>query len=145
MVLEDDVEIGANTTIDRATMGETIVRQGTKIDNLVQIAHNVEVGEHSVIVSQAGISGSTRIGNHVMIGGQVGTVGHIEIGDKAQIAAQSGVSKDVPAGEVCFGSPARPMMRAKRIEAVFKNLPELKKKIDQMERQIQKLQSANEM
>ncbi len=139
VILEDDVEIGANCTIDRATMGETVIHKGVKLDNLVHIAHNVEVGESTVMAAQAGISGSTRIGHHVMVGGQVGTVGHIQIGDFAQIGAQSGVSKSVPEKEVVFGYPARPIMRTKRIEAVINQLPELSKRIKQLETQIAEL------
>ena len=140
VIIEDDVEIGANATIDRATLGETVIRSGVKLDNLVHIAHNVVVGEHTVIAAQTGISGSTRIGRHVMMGGQVGTVGHITIGDHAQIGAQSGVSKSVPPGEVVFGYPARPIMKTKRIEAALNNLPELIKRVRQLEQGMQELQ-----
>lgn len=136
VVIEDKVEIGANCTIDRATMGDTIIREGAKLDNLIHIAHNVEVGEWTVMAAQAGISGSTKIGHHVMIGGQVGTVGHISIGNYVQIAAQSGVPKSVPDNEIIFGTPARPIMRTKRIEAVVNQLPELLRRIQQMEREI---------
>jgi len=136
VIVEDDVEIGANCTIDRATMGETIIRKGVKLDNLVHIAHNVEVGESTVMAAQAGISGSTKIGHHVMIGGQVGTVGHITIGNYAQIGAQSGVSKSVPDNETVFGYPARPIMKTKRIEAVLNQLPDLYKKIRVMEKEL---------
>jgi len=115
VVIEDDVEIGANTTIDRATVGETRIKQGTKIDNLVQLAHNVVVGEHTVIVSQAGIAGSTEIGNHVTIGGQAAAVGHIKIGDHAILAARSGISKDVPEKAILWGSPAVPIMQQKPV------------------------------
>lgn len=141
VVIEDDVEIGANCTIDRATMGETRIRKGVKLDNLVHIAHNVEVGESTVMAAQAGISGSTKIGHHVMIGGQVGTVGHIRIGNFVQVGAQSGVSKSIPDREVVFGYPARPIMRTKRIEAVINQLPELYKRIKELEREIEKLKA----
>jgi UDP-3-O-[3-hydroxymyristoyl] glucosamine N-acyltransferase len=137
--VEDDVEIGANCTIDRATMDETVIHKGVKLDNLVQLAHNVEVGEWTVMAAQAGISGSTKIGHHVMIGGQVGTVGHIEIGNFVQIGAQSGVSKSIPEKEIIFGYPARPIMRTKRIEAVVNQLPELSKRVRELEREIEKL------
>ena len=140
VVIEDDVEIGANCTIDRATMGETRIRRGAKLDNLVHIAHNVEVGEWTVMAAQAGISGSTKIGHHVMVGGQVGTVGHISIGNYVQIGAQSGVSKSIPDGEIVFGYPARPIMRTKRIEAVVNQLPELLKRVKELERQVEALQ-----
>lgn len=137
--IEDNVEIGANCTIDRATMGETIIHKGTKLDNLIHIAHNVEIGESTVIAAQTGISGSTKIGHHVMMGGQVGTVGHISIGNYVQIGAQSGVSKNIPDKEFFFGYPARPIMRAKRIEAVTSQLPELAKRIRELEKQIEQL------
>ena len=115
VVIEDDVEIGANSTIDRATIGETIIKKGCKIDNLVQIAHNVEIDVNTVIAAQTGISGSTKIGKHVIIAGQVGTVGHIEVGDNAILGAKSGISKNVPAGELWFGYPAMKIMKQKKI------------------------------
>ncbi|RQW03466.1 MAG: UDP-3-O-(3-hydroxymyristoyl)glucosamine N-acyltransferase, partial [Calditrichaeota bacterium] len=139
VVIEDDVEIGANCTIDRATMGETVIRKGAKLDNLIQIAHNVEIGESTVMAAQTGISGSTRIGHHVMVGGQVGTVGHISIGNYAQIGAQSGVSKSVEDREIVFGTPARPIMRTKRIKAVVNQLPELLKRVIQLEKELKDL------
>ena len=107
VVIEDDVEIGACVCIDRATMGETRINKGTKIDNLVQIAHNVQVGEHTIIVSQVGISGSTKVGNHVVLAGQAGLIGHLNIGDGAIVAAQSGVAHDLPPNTRVLGSPAR--------------------------------------
>jgi UDP-3-O-[3-hydroxymyristoyl] glucosamine N-acyltransferase len=140
VVIEDNVEIGANTTIDRATMGETVIKQGVKLDNLIHIAHNCVIGENTVIAAQTGISGSTTIGKKVVIAGQVGTVGHINIGDKVQIGAQSGVSKSIPEGEIYFGYPARPIMKSKRIEAVINNLPELMKRIRNLEKKIEELQ-----
>jgi UDP-3-O-[3-hydroxymyristoyl] glucosamine N-acyltransferase len=132
--IEDDVEIGANCTIDRATLGETLIRKGSKIDNLVQIAHNVIVGENTVIAAQTGVSGSTKLGKNVTLAGQVGIVGHVHIGDKAIVAAQSGVSKDIPPGEVWFGYPAQPIMKQKKIEASLRHLPELTKKIHSLEK-----------
>jgi UDP-3-O-[3-hydroxymyristoyl] glucosamine N-acyltransferase len=140
VVIEDDVEIGANSTVDRATIGETIIRNGCKIDNLVQIAHNVEIGENSVIASQTGISGSTKVGKHVTIAGQVGIVGHIEIGDNAILAAKSGISKDVPVGEVWFGYPAMTIMKQKRIEASLRRLPELSKKFNKLVKHIEEIE-----
>ena len=136
VVIESDVEIGANCTIDRATLGETRICSGTKLDNLVHIAHNVTVGPHSVIAAQTGISGSTKIGAHNMIGGQVGIVGHITIGNGVQIAAQSGVSKSIEDGQIVFGTPARPIMKMKRIEATLDHLPEMRKKIRQLEEKL---------
>jgi UDP-3-O-[3-hydroxymyristoyl] glucosamine N-acyltransferase len=136
----DDVEIGANCTIDRATMGATMIRRGCKIDNLVQIAHNVIVEENTAIAAQSGISGSTKIGKNVTIAGQVGVVGHINIGDGAILAAKSGVSKDVPAKEVWFGYPAHPLMRQKKIEACIHNLPEMVKRIHALEKIIVNLE-----
>jgi UDP-3-O-[3-hydroxymyristoyl] glucosamine N-acyltransferase len=141
VVIEDDVEIGANCTIDRATMGETVIRKGVKLDNLIQIAHNVEVGESTVMASQTGISGSTKIGHHVKIGGQVGTVGHITIGNFSQIGAQSGVSKDVPEKEVVFGSPARPIIKTKKIEAIINQLPDIYKKLKQLVKDVDLLKN----
>jgi len=141
VVIGDDVEIGANTTIDRATIGETIIKNGCKIDNLVQIAHNVEINENTVIASLTGISGSTKVGKHVTIAGQVGTVGHIEIGDNVILAAKSGISKDVPAGEVWFGYPASEIMKQKRIEASLRRLPEMSKKVNKLVKKIEELEA----
>jgi UDP-3-O-[3-hydroxymyristoyl] glucosamine N-acyltransferase len=125
VVIEDDVEIGANVTIDRATTGETRIGSGTKIDNLVHIAHNVQVGKNCLIVAQVGISGSTRIGNQVTLAGQVGVVGHLTIGDNAVIAAQSGVMNNVEPGSVLFGSPARPHREAMKLLAIYGKLSEI--------------------
>lgn len=141
VIIEDDVEIGANTTIDRATLGDTIIRAGTKIDNLVQVAHNVEIGSHTAIAAQAGISGSTKIGSYVRLGGQAGLVGHIHIGDKAAVGAQAGVTKSVEEGVFVSGYPAREHMKAKREEAALARLPELIKKIRQLEKEIKELKS----
>ena len=140
VVIEDDVEIGANTTIDRATLGETIVRKGAKIDNLVQIAHNVQIGEHTAIAAQAGISGSTKVGKYVRMGGQVGIVGHIEIGDQAAIGAQSGIMKAVEPGKTVFGSPGRDQRKTMRIEASLERLPDLLKQVKKLENRIQELE-----
>lgn len=133
VVIEDDVEIGANTTIDRATMGETRIGCGTKIDNLVQIAHNVKIGKHCVIAAQAGISGSTQFGDYCRVGGQAGFIGHIKIGDGAAFGAQSGIASDVGAGEILSGSPARPHGLWKRIEATVPRLPELLRRVKRIE------------
>ncbi len=140
VVIEDNVEIGANTAIDRATMGSTWIRAGAKLDNLIQIAHNVEIGNSTVIAAQAGVSGSTKIGNNVMIGGQAGLVGHIQIADGSKINAQSGVSKSLkePYTSVT-GSPAGDYTSALRSQAVFRNLPELEKRIHELEKIVRQL------
>lgn len=129
----DRVEIGANATIDRGALGPTVIGSGSKIDNLVMIAHNVRIGQHCIIVAQSGISGSTRLGNGVVLGGQVGISGHIELGDGVRVGAQSGVSNSIPAGATYFGYPAREIMQAKRIEAVVSRLPELLRRIRALE------------
>ena len=140
VIIEDDVEIGSNCSIDRATLGATIIRKGVKLDNLIQIAHNVEIGENTVIAAQTGISGSTKIGRNAIVGGQVGFVGHIEIGDGVTIAAQSGVSKSLPPGGVHFGYPAKPIMQAKREEAALRRLPGLLKRISELESRLESLE-----
>lgn len=134
--IADDVEIGANCSLDRGTLGPTRIGRGTKIDNLVQIAHNVQIGEHSIIVSQVGISGSTKIGNGVILAGQVGVIGHLDIGDGVRAGAQSGISKSIPAGQTVFGSPAREIMETKRIEAALTRLPELLKRVKRIEEKL---------
>jgi len=140
VVVEEDVEIGANVTIDRATTGTTRIGAGSKIDNLVQIAHNVQVGRNCILVSQVGISGSTSIGDHAILAGQVGVVGHIEIGAGAMVGAQSGVSKSVKAGERVFGYPARPVLQTKRIEASLRHLPELIQTVRELRRRLEELE-----
>lgn len=133
VIIEDDVEIGANSTIDRATMGSTVIRKGVKLDNLIQVAHNVEIGAHTVIASQTGIAGSTRIGSYCMIGGQVGIVGHITIADKVKIAAQSGIGHSITeVGATVQGSPAFAIGDYKRSYVLFRSLPDLKKKVDDL-------------
>ena len=133
VVVEADVEIGANTTIDRATMGSTFIRQGAKLDNLVMVAHNVDIGDHTVVAAQAGFAGSTKIGKHCRIGGQSGFVGHIEVADGTQVQAQSGVASSVKQpGTALYGSPALPYNDYLRSYSVFKKLPELYKKINEM-------------
>jgi UDP-3-O-[3-hydroxymyristoyl] glucosamine N-acyltransferase len=142
VVIEDQVEIGANTTIDRATIGSTIIRKGAKLDNLIQIAHNVEVGNQTVIAAQVGVSGSTKIGKGVMIGGQAGIVGHIQLGDGSKVNAQSGVSKSIEPGKAVTGSPAYDYTQALRAQAVNRKLPELEKRIKELEQVIKDLVSA---
>ena len=140
VIIEDHVEIGANTTIDRATMGSTIIRKGVKLDNLIQIGHNVEIDENTVIAAQSGISGSTRIGKNCMLGGQVGTVGHISIADGTKIAAKSGIPKNIKKeGTVVQGAPAFEFGHYQRSYVLFKNLPTLKKQIDELERKVSDL------
>lgn len=139
VIIENDVEIGANTTIDRATIGSTIIKAGAKLDNLIQVAHNVEVGNSTVIAAQAGISGSTKIGKGAMIGGQAGVVGHLQIGDGAKINAQSGVSKSIEAGKAVTGSPAYDYTAALRSQAVGRHLPELEKRVKELETLVREL------
>ncbi len=140
VVIEDDVEVGANVTIDRARFGKTIIRKGTKIDNLVQIAHNVEIGENTIIVAQTGIAGSTVIGNNVILAGQSGVNGHISIGDNAVVAARAGVVKNVGKGEVVSGYPALSHSKTKRIQIAMTRLPEMIKKIKSLENKIEELE-----
>ncbi len=145
VVIEDDVEIGANTTIDRATLGATIVRRGTKIDNLVQVGHNVEIGEHTILVAQVGISGSTRLGRGVVLGGQVGVADHVAIGDGAMVGAQSGIHADIEAGAKVLGTPARPITQAKRIYLSESRLPDFGRKLRELERRLDRLEGRGEV
>ncbi len=140
VVIEDDVEIGANVTIDRARFDKTLIGKGAKIDNLVQIAHNVVIGPNSIVVAQTGISGSVAVGKNVVLAGQVGVAGHITIGDNSIVGAQSGITKDLPPDSRVVGSPARPFSLTKRIQAVIKRLPELFKKILDLEKKIANLE-----
>lgn len=137
--IEDDVEIGANTTVDRSTMGHTLIRHGVKLDNLIQIAHNVEVGNDTVMASQAGVAGSTKVGANCMVGGQVGFAGHIVVGDRVQIGAQSGIAKDVPAGSRIMGSPSMPWGDYARSTAAIKNLPDMARKLAALEKQVKEI------
>ncbi len=140
VIIEDFVEIGSNTTIDRATMGSTIIKAGAKLDNLIQIAHNVEVGNNTVIAAQAGVSGSTKLGTNVMIGGQAGIVGHISIADGSKINAQSGVTKSIKSNNTTVtGTPAYDYTAALRSQASGRNLPELEKKVLELEKLVHQL------
>ncbi len=133
VIIHDDVELGANVTVDRGTLGPTVIGRGTKIDNLVQIGHNVQLGERCIVVAQVGIAGSTKIGSDTQIGGQVGIAGHLKIGDHVQIAAQSGVMHDIPSDEKWFGSPAQPDRKAKRVLLAIQQLPRLMKRVSEVE------------
>lgn len=142
VVVEDNVEIGANTTIDRATIGSTIIKSGVKLDNLIQIAHNVEVGNNTVIAAQSGVSGSTKIGKNVMIGGQAGIVGHIQIADGSKINAQSGVGKSIKTPNTSVtGSPAFDYAHALRSQILSRNLPEMEKRIKELELMVERLKN----
>jgi UDP-3-O-[3-hydroxymyristoyl] glucosamine N-acyltransferase len=141
VIIEDNVEIGANTTIDRATIGNTIIHSGTKLDNLIQIAHNVVIGENSAMAAQSGISGSTKLGKNCIVAGQVGLVGHIEVADKIAIGAQSGVSKSLKKeGATYFGTPAKELRETLKIEAIIRQLPELLLEIKELKQKIQDLE-----
>ena len=142
VILEDYVEIGSNTTIDRATMGSTIIRKGVKIDNLIQIAHNVDIGDNTVIAAQTGIAGSTKIGKNVMIGGQVGIVGHIKIADGVKIAAQSGIGNTISnENEIMQGSPAFSIGDYKRCYVLFRSLPKLKQQLETIQKEVKGLKN----
>ncbi|MDQ2721097.1 MAG: UDP-3-O-(3-hydroxymyristoyl)glucosamine N-acyltransferase [Bacteroidota bacterium] len=142
VIVEDNVEIGANTAIDRATIGSTIIKSGAKLDNLIQIAHNVEIGDNTVIAAQSGVSGSTKIGKNVMIGGQAGIVGHLQIADGSKINAQSGVSKSIKTPNTAVtGSPAFDYSHALRSQILSRNLPELEKRIKELEQMVERLKN----
>ena len=136
VIICDDVELGANVTVDRGALGPTIVGKGTKVDNLVQIAHNVTVGEHCILVSQCGIAGSTKLGNYVILGGQVGVAGHLKIGNRVSVGAQSGVMNNIPDGETWLWAPAQPDRIAKRQMIALQQLPELFRRVKEMERRL---------
>jgi len=141
VVLEDEVEIGANSTIDRATTGKTIIRAGSKIDNLVQIAHNVAIGNNSIVAAQSGISGSTELGRNVILAGQSGLVGHIHIGDNARVGAQGGVTKSIPPDTSVSGYPAREHSIARKIYACTARLPELLKEFRELKKKVERLEN----
>jgi UDP-3-O-[3-hydroxymyristoyl] glucosamine N-acyltransferase len=136
VVIGDDVEIGANVTVDRGALGSTVIGKGTKIDNLVQIAHNVQIGEHCIVIAQVGIAGSCKLGNYVILAGQAGLGGHLHVGDKAIVGAQAGVMNDIPAGEKWLGSPAQPDKEFKRQVIAQRHLPGLLKKIAAWEKKL---------
>jgi UDP-3-O-[3-hydroxymyristoyl] glucosamine N-acyltransferase len=138
--IEDDVEIGANTTIDRATFSKTVIRRGVKIDNLVQVAHNVAIGEDSIIVAQVGISGSAKIGSNVTLAGQVGVVPQVEIGDNVMVGAQAGVTHDLPANQGYLGSPALPHREFLRAITTFPKLPEMRKTLIEIEKRLNRIE-----
>jgi UDP-3-O-[3-hydroxymyristoyl] glucosamine N-acyltransferase len=144
VILEDNVEIGSNTTIDRATMGSTIIRKGVKIDNLCQIAHNVEVGKNSAMAAQVGIAGSAKIGEHVMIGGQAGIAGHLHIADGTKIVAQSGIPNSVKKADTLMGSPGIPIDDFKKSYFGFRKLPFILKKLQELEQKMKELTKPNE-
>lgn len=142
VTIEDDVELGANVTVDRATFGQTVIKQGVKVDNLVQIAHNVTIGEHTILVAQVGIAGSSTVGRYVMVGGQAGLSDHIEVGDRVMIAARSGVNRSLTSGQIVSGAPVMPHETAIKVQAVVPRLPELRQQIRDMERRLRSLEAS---
>jgi UDP-3-O-[3-hydroxymyristoyl] glucosamine N-acyltransferase len=140
VVIEDDVELGANVTVDRAALGKTVIKRGTKVDNLVQIAHNVVIGEDCLIVAQVGISGSTELGHHVILAGQVGVIGHLKIGEGVRVGAQSGVVQDIPPGQTVSGSPTIPHRKWLRLQAAIPELPEVIKRVRDLEKKVETLE-----
>ena len=141
VTIEDDVEIGANTTIDRATMGSTVIEKGAKLDNLVQIGHNVVIGESTVMAGQSAVAGSAKVGKRCMIGGQAGVVGHITVGDGSIVASVTGVSNSVPAGSQIMGNHGIDARRFRRVNAVYRNLPELQRTVNQLEKELKALKA----
>ena len=141
VVIEDDVELGANVTVDRATFGRTVIGRGTKVDNLVQIGHNVTIGPHSILVAQVGIAGSTRLGSHVVVGGQAGLADHLEIGDRVMIAAQAGVIRNVTEGQIVSGAPAVPHDVSLRTQALLMRLPQLRQQLRELAERVRVLES----
>lgn len=136
VVIGDDVEIGANTTVDRGAIGATVIGKGTKIDNLVQVAHNVQLGEHGIVCAQVGFAGSSKVGNYAVFGGQVGIAGHLKLGNQVSVAGQSGVMHDIPDGEKWLGSPAQPDRSTKRQWLALQQLPELLRRVKELEKQV---------
>ena len=144
VIIEDNVELGANTCIDRATMGATVIKRGVKLDNLIQIAHNVVIGENTVAAAQLGVAGSTKVGANVMMGGQVGIIGHLNIGNGVHIASKSGITNNINDGESFMGFPSLPAIRYQRSFAIFKNLPDLAASVYRLEKQMKKLNPEEE-
>jgi len=144
VTIEDDVEIGANVAIDRAAMGQTVIGRGTKLDNLVQVGHNVKIGSDTILVSQVGISGSTQIGNYVTLAGQVGVAGHLSIGDKVVVGGKSGVTKDIPAGSMVSGFPSIPHKAWLKSQATFQQLPALRKLVNELRQKVTQLETERE-
>ncbi|MBM4127054.1 MAG: UDP-3-O-(3-hydroxymyristoyl)glucosamine N-acyltransferase [Nitrospira sp.] len=142
VIIEDDVELGANVTVDRGTLGATRIKQGTKVDNLVQVAHNVTVGEHCILVAQVGIAGSTTIGHHVIIGGQAGLSDHITIGDQVMIAAKAGVNRSVESNQIVGGAPALPRERALKVQGVIHHLPEINQQVRDLVERVAQLEQS---
>jgi UDP-3-O-[3-hydroxymyristoyl] glucosamine N-acyltransferase len=136
VVVEDDVEIGANAAIQRAAMGSTVIGKGSKIDSLVSVGHGSKIGAHALLVSQVGVAGSTTLGHHVTLGGQVGVAGHLKIGNHVTVAAQGGITNDVPDGSVLLGSPAMPLNQGRRVYVLFTKLPELWERVRRMEQRL---------
>lgn len=139
VIIEHDVEIGANTCIDRATMGSTVVKSGAKLDNLIQLGHNVVIGHNTVCAAQCGIAGSVTVGDNCMFGGQVGISGHLQVGDRVQLASKTGISKTVPVGEVYMGYPGIPASKFHRANVIYRNLPDMSAKLSKLEKQIKQL------
>lgn len=139
--IEDDVELGANVTVDRATFGQTVIKRGTKVDNLVQVAHNVTIGEDCIVVAQVGIAGSTKLGQHVMVGGQAGISDHIEVGDRVMIAARSGVNRNLTSDQIVSGSPVMPHEISVKAQAVIPRLPELRQRVRDLEHRVRSLEA----
>ena len=140
VVVEDEVEIGANVTIDRAVFGETRIGRGTKIDNLVQIAHNVQIGEETILVAQVGVAGSTRIGSRVIVGGQAGVANHLEVGDDVKVAARSGINRSIGAGQTVSGAPAMPHLTSIQAQAVIPRLPQLRRQLLELQKRVEALE-----
>ena len=141
MTIEDNVEIGANTCVDRSTMGSTFIRKGVKLDNLVQIAHNVEIGENTVMSAQVGIAGSTKVGSWCMFGGQVGLAGHITIGDRTLLGAQSGVPGNLKGNEELIGTPPMPLRQYFKSQAIFRRLPDMYKDLNDLKKEMESLKN----